>query len=487
LERKFALDIVIGATNVATISNLYELSSGEVSIKDFKIKTGSINSDNYTDGVDDLGYKKFTLLSSSADATVALYAGSISNYSESSSTESYDIEVAYGNVGEIATQPTNPKGYVGVTTDSMYLTNNDNASSTINSRTDCGVINTKYLPYASNTEIGDQLTNLYSTEEPLQLLMIYNQTEGNYGYIGNSNTISANDYAKISVTLRVTGDAKAYIYIIDTASETKSIMQFTNLTINNDIVKGLNGTTFNGSEKQLYFVVDKNTKSTDGFVTVNAYIATGKTSKDFRVEIWNGSRDGVDKSQGYVFVKTIDVTSSSAFDEPSTWNESFATSGNPLFDQTRSEISELIPYTRPLTSTEKEFNKDYPDQAVSYDASYVWAKGTNFIYAIFNTLDVEEVDPYDSIVEEEKEGCAKETDPSTFWLSFSSILLGVVLVLALIALAVKVLRRKRIANRNDAKTQYEVKSRISTHKANQKIKESKKVVEVEEPAEETQE
>ena len=53
-------------------------------------------------------------------------------------------------------------------------------------------------------------------------------------------------------------------------------------------------------------------------------------------------------------------------------------------------------------------------------------------------------------------------------MSFSSILLGVVLILAIVALIVKTARRKRIANRNDAKTQYKVKSRIDSHRENQK-------------------
>lgn len=40
--------------------------------------------------------------------------------------------------------------------------------------------------------------------------------------------------------------------------------------------------------------------------------------------------------------------------------------------------------------------------------------------------------------------------------------------MAIIALLVKTLRRKHLANKNDAKTQYKVKSRIDSHKENQK-------------------
>ena len=107
------------------------------------------------------------------------------------------------------------------------------------------------------------------------------------------------------------------------------------------------------------------------------------------------------------------------------------------------------------------------------------------VYAIFNTIDPSIVDPYDSLEDDEtttESGCTATTDPSTFWLSFSSILLGSVLLLALIALIVKNYRRRRLANVNDAKVHYQVKSRINyqkkeANKKEQSINTSKEEVE----------
>ena len=83
-------------------------------------------------------------------------------------------------------------------------------------------------------------------------------------------------------------------------------------------------------------------------------------------------------------------------------------------------------------------------------------------------------DPYDNLPqEEESAGCSTGADPSTFWLSFSSILLAAVIVLALIALIVKNVIRKHNSAKSDVAIQYKVKSRAETHKAIRKAQEKK--------------
>ena len=108
------------------------------------------------------------------------------------------------------------------------------------------------------------------------------------------------------------------------------------------------------------------------------------------------------------------------------------------------------------------------------------------VYAIYNTLEPFESDPYANVDDDYNggSGCNVKTDSSSFWLGFSSILLAVVLVLAILALIVKRVRSKRKANRKDAKSHYTVKSRVQTSKTSKKP--VKKVVK-EEPAEEAEE
>lgn len=498
-NRTFEISLVLGPTDVKDVKYNSNFATGKVSIKDFSYVTGKTDKEDYVtsdykDGTDNPQYKLYnTLLSSSANATVALYAGNAADYSgDSDESNSYSFSYAPGNIGCIENAPTEAGGYYGIVSDHVYIKENGTEEKT-NTRTGsgndngiAGLINTKYLAkYATISGLNDikEKLGFADGDDDIQPLMIYNKIADSYGFIGANQTVAASGYASVSVTLKAVDDAKAYIYLVDASGKTKNVMSFVDFTVNTDIVKNLNGTNFEGENHKLQFTVDKNTESKDGWVTVTFYVATGATAKDFRVEIWNGDRNGENKSKGYVFVKDVTVTTSSAFSEPASWQQAFSSSGNPLYDAMKINLTELVAYERPLTATEKNFNKEYPDSAVSYSPTYVWAKNDTMLYAIYNTVDAVESNPYDEIEDEDDgAGCAAETDPSTFWLSFSSILLGVVLVLAIIALLAKTLRRKHLANKNDAKTQYKVKSRIDSHKENQKR--IAKQAKTEEPVEE---
>lgn len=482
-DKYFSVDLVIGPAVVSPDVNSADYASGEIRFKNFTYKTGSTDKDeykniptagSYKDGTDNPKYKIYnSFFTSKASATVALYAGNAADYTESTETESYSLNYAPGDIGSIETKAADVNGYYGVTPDHEYI-KDDGAETKTNVRSGkgnddgiAGLINTKYLDKyadAANLDITDIATQIGDYgDDDIQAIMIYNKTANHYGFIGTSQTISASAYAKISVTLKVTDAAKAYVYLTDLISG--EVMNFEDFTVNTDAV-GKNGQKIEG--KKLSF---EQIGKTDGWKTLTFYVAAGATEKNFRVEVWNGGRDGAETtaSQGFVFVKDITVTTSSAFTEPSRYADAFTSTDSPLYG-VNPDNADIAAYVRELTSTEKAFNKEYPDQAVSYGATFVWAKTDDICYAIYNTLDPVETDPYESISDDEEEasGCAAETDPSTFWLSFSSILLGVVLVLAILALILKTVHRRRVANKNDAKSQYKVKSRIDSHKENQK-------------------
>ncbi|MBQ6728237.1 MAG: hypothetical protein IJQ87_04775, partial [Clostridia bacterium] len=331
-------------------------------------------------------------------------------------------------------------------------------------------------------ELSDILTEL-KDEDDIQPIVIYNKNADHYGFIGAQQSVSASAYAKVSVKLKVVGDnANAYIYLVDTLNTKKDVMLFADFKVNTtDGIKNPSiGTTYSAADHKFMLVIDKDAEvGEDGFVEVNFYIATGADAKAFRVEVWNGGRDGAldTASQGYVIVNSISVSTSGAFSEPATWQSAFDTD-NPLNSVKISSFnaagSALIAYTRELTDTEKSFNKEYPDNTVSYSPTYVWANNKTFVYGVFNTINPVESNPYDSIEQDEEgSGCARTSDPSTFWLSFSSIILAVVLILAIAALFVKRFRLRRKANKSDAKAQYKVKSRTESQKAINKIKERK--------------
>ncbi|MDY2842255.1 MAG: hypothetical protein SOT08_06240 [Candidatus Borkfalkiaceae bacterium] len=508
-DRKFDAYLVIGPTDVSAVKYNADFATGDVYVKDFNVKTGKTDKEDYVvtnvyeDGADNPEYKLYnSLLSAKANATVALYAGNAADYSEPSESENYSLTYAPGNIGCIETAPTAVKGYYGIiaghafvsedipeTEDKKYFETNTRTGKTGDEHGNfAGLINTKYLSnYSGITALSEIQTQLGAYgDDDIQPIMIYNGTEDSYGFIGENQTVAASAYASVSVTLKAAGNAKAYVYLVNTSDKAKSVLTFSDFNVNTEIGKTANGTAFNGADHKLAFTVDKNTESDEnGWVTVTFYVAAGADAIDFRVEVWNGDRTATNKSQGYVFVKDINVTTSSAFSEPSSWANAFSTSGNPLYDAKSIYLDELVGYKRVLTATEEKFNKEYPEQTVSYEPTYVWAKNDTMIYAVYNTVNPVVTDPYESIEDEETEsGCTAKTDPSTFWLSFSSVLLGVVLVLAIIALVVKTVRRKRIANKSDAKTQYKVKSRIDSHRENQKLAAKKaKAAKVEETEE----
>ncbi len=493
---QYKLKIVIGPTDVANTANAADYASGDVYFKDFFVfegKTYQYQRTNYTYNLGEIAsyvstadankdYKFYNLFSSLASTPVALYAGYSADYS--SSTDSYTFNVAPSAFGMIESRPANVKGYTGITPNHVYIKTNGDAE--INTNEGAGVINTKYLDaYASTyTDIKERLN--HTGEKDIQPVMIYNDTASAYGFVGSSITISANSYAKISVDVKVTEDAKAFVYLADLSGNNKGVLNFS-------VASNTDGYSYTavGAEKGGDFSFENITASMmdttgdkKGWLTLTFYIATGVEAKTVRLELWNGSRDNEVKSEGYVFFNNPSVSTSSAFSEPTSWVNAFTASDSVLTnaaikDSTIKDEGNYILYKRVLDSVETEYNANQTDskKLVSYNASIVWAKNSSTVYAIYNTIEPLAVDPNlaDAEAEEEEAGCLAETDPSTFWMSFSSILLGVVLVLAILALIIKRVRAKRKANASDAKSHYNVSSRIKAQKDIEKKKKKSKV------------
>lgn len=504
-SRSFFLSLVVGPTDVAATDYAMDYANGTVLMTIPTITKGHIDEDAAENAGEN--HELYNFFTETANGTTALYAGSASDFAEETEEEeTYALTVAPSDKGTIETKPAIPSGYQGIVANHFYIKEDaTNVERDINTSETSGLINTNYLSaYTMLPDVASKL-NFTATddEKSIQPIVIYNKDASHYGYVGASKNIAASAYAKVSVTLRVCDDAKAYVYLVNTDGSTKDVMTFDTFTANvNSRGESIeNGTTY--ENLSLALTVDKSMMENDGWTTVDFYVATGATAKNFRVEVWNGGRDGADASasQGYVFVKNIEVLTAGAFTEPAKWSETFTVSGNPLYEEGIGAFDDenCILYKRVLTATEKQFNEEQTDTSkiVSYSANYVWAKNSNFIYAVYNTIDPVEVDPYASEEEEEEteeSGCAAETDPSAFWLSFSSILLGVVLAFAIIMLVIKNVRRRRKANASDAKSHYKVTSRTKLAKDAEKAKKTVKeetdedtIEEVEEQSEVTEE
>lgn len=499
-DRAFYIKIVIGATDLSGDMTAADLSSGSVTISNMRVSFGKTyqyerdfdavtQSYVYTQTTtQNYGYYNF-VSTSNTDTVVALYAGNVSDFA--APEHEHAIESAPSDVGTILSAPSVVSHYEGITNDHAYVTESTNT--VINDRTGniagknhAGAISTKYLDaYAALDGLSNIKTALNHTDsEDKQMIMIYNDVNApsSYGFVGESTVIEADAFASITVNLRVVGSAKANVYLVDVSSDDKSVMDISFTSNHDGAVDIANGATYN---KKLAFenitadMMDKS-GANKGWLTLTFYVATGKNMKNFRIEVWNGSRDKNDangNSGGYVFFDNIHPETASAFVE--------STESNPINDsesvlaKSGFEYSDLVFYKRVLDATEVKFNNEQTDASkkVSYDAKCIWAKNQDTVYAVFNTLpsEVTAVDPYETSTETEgnKEGCAAETDPSTFWLSFSSILLVVVLVAALAMLVIKNVLRKRKKGKK-VQSGYNVNSRYSAKKKEEKAKKVEK-------------
>ncbi len=147
----------------------------------------------------------------------------------------------------------NPKNYKGVYSDSAYVTGTIPAGLTatekkyytsINQNANAGLLNKQYFinkdgefeGYFDNTGEGyawlDGLKSLYTGtaeevwnaafgENTTQPLFIWNDgtKEEAYGFFGKSTSVAANSYAAVSVRVKGTTGSKAFIRLVDTASD----------------------------------------------------------------------------------------------------------------------------------------------------------------------------------------------------------------------------------------------------------------------------
>lgn len=177
-----------------------------------------------------------------------------STYSKTFKVEGIQLDGGSGNDGfdsAAATQNAiekglaNPSSYKGVYADSAYITLEEGADASINKHQNAGLINKDYFTetdgyfgtatgawldgfkqIAGAGKTAKQTWNAVVGEEATQPLLIWNGADSEsgysnkpYGYISDLKTISANQYTVVSVRVKVSSGAKAYVYLIDTSED----------------------------------------------------------------------------------------------------------------------------------------------------------------------------------------------------------------------------------------------------------------------------
>lgn len=212
-------------------------------------------------------------------------------------------------------------GYLGFVGNSLKVGGTEENKFT-QEETKAGVINTKYLDnyvasglftaaekasleaWLENVDLGD---NQY-----LQPLIIKNSAPAAYGFQqSSSSTFAANSIYEVTVKLMILGEnTNAYVYLTDgdNSSDFKVLK----------ISGGKNEYTKEEAfEQQLSTkltsadwanaAVTESGKAGKSWLEVKFYVTTGNEAIDYKIEVWNGSRDASVKSEGLVAIGDIDV------------------------------------------------------------------------------------------------------------------------------------------------------------------------------------
>ena len=131
--------------------------------------------------------------------------------------------------GDIEKGLANPLNYKGVYAGSAYV-NNNSTDASFNENEYAGLINKKYFNDTDPTtdegwvdnEVNNKIKDVLNAKgitlgNSTQPLVIYNNdSEAKaYGFIGAKKSISANTHSTVSVRVKATAGAKAYIYLVD--------------------------------------------------------------------------------------------------------------------------------------------------------------------------------------------------------------------------------------------------------------------------------
>ncbi len=156
-------------------------------------------------------------------ATSGTYTSIVSlkgNETETSGDSGFD-SVATVPDDKIENGLANPRNYKGVYANSAYINAEKYNDVKINQNANAGLLNKEYAD--NYTDLlkklgGNSATWTSVFGNATQPLVIYNEgaQEHSYGFIGKSTSIAASTYATISLRVKVSANASAYIYLIDT-------------------------------------------------------------------------------------------------------------------------------------------------------------------------------------------------------------------------------------------------------------------------------
>ncbi|MBQ3571933.1 MAG: hypothetical protein IJA15_03800, partial [Clostridia bacterium] len=450
--RYFTLTFDFGTTS-ATPPSSWDLTEGFAAITD--LQGYEMTEEDYNIA-DTSSYTYSKKLSLSADRPNGIEG-------EDERVDSYVFKHGVNDI-DTTVPATNVIGYTGVVGGSTYVGGENVTEYAAPGKVVNGVVNSKNT--YTDTAINTHLAGLGKTGENknVQALMIQTKDTVSYGYVGSASTIAAGTSTLISVKVHVEGDATAYIYLA--SSDALSIPAFQVLGINAEAQKLVNGKleadTANDVKENFVVTVDKNTANAEnGWVTVNLVITAGDEALSYRVELWNGERNGT-ATPGYVYFDGLTTTTAPSVE---VLLQNLEGDFGADFDANKVEksftrVPSLVKYTKEDGTTAEKYRE--------YESTVVYQYLPNCSTKIFDLTTVHapsELDETTSVEEdEEDETVDSSTDTSaetsfSWALQLTSIIIAAVLVALLIIVLVRMLVKKYRKNKGSAVSYYNRNSR----------------------------
>ena len=452
--RYFDLVFTLGTTDMVT--DYMKLTKGEALLTGFersllnKTELGKMASDSYT-------------------ATAQLGSDMPNGIdAEEENEDVYSFNYAQTNKTTISSKPAdNVIGYTGIVGDHTVV-GGEQTAYVQDATTVAGIINTKY-DYAA---LADEIEAIRGLEKDgdnanLQPLVIKNVTVGekkySYGYVSTAKTISAGSTALVSVKVKVIGNATAYVYLVNA----DALAGFDVLDLTAYEYDAQNHERTDTAKFTKSFVQTVNAEdSADGWVTVNFLVTAGENDIEYRVELWNGSRDGKEGSEGTVIFDK--ATTSSMSDTTTFMAKLKEDSKQAPAEESYTRIPTKVNYTDENGNAAVRY-KTYPSTVVY--SEYADAKT---VIASYSTIDVTSEETIEDEEEEETDSSDEsEADQSANtigWLQITSIIIAAVLVLVLIVIGVRMILKKTKKEKATSEIYY---SRDSREKAQRQINENK--------------
>lgn len=239
------------------------------------------------------------------DEDVYGYTSNLDNTAELSFTKTTDtfskvFDSEQGGNSQIKTDLATPASYTGANGNSVSVKPTGSAATdydTTNNNDYAGLLNKEnldnykdkawYSPVynqlagapVENEAIWEALAGKYSYQPLLIVNAVRELNESakiyNYGYIGNNSSFSSNSYNKVSVRVKVSSGAIAYVYLIDTDSDNNDVLTYKTPDVNffydddGNILKAVEGS----EEKEIAYTLreDGLYENGDGKLYANFY------------------------------------------------------------------------------------------------------------------------------------------------------------------------------------------------------------------------